>query len=140
MSKSENKTLPTEVSVGLFLSSIENKKRKADAQQVYEWMCEITGVPAQMWGDNIVGFGNYHYKYASGREGNYFKLGLSPRKASLTIYIVQGLENFADLLAKLGKYTSSVSCLYIKKLEDIDTEVLKELMRKGYDDMTQKYG
>lgn len=140
MSKSGNKILPTDESIDAFLASIENKKRRVDAQQVYEWMKEITGISAKMWGTNIIGFGTYHYKYASGREGDSMKIGLSPRKASLTIYITSGFDQFQDLLGKLGKYKTSVSCLYIKNLEDINEEILKELIQKSYDYMTEKYG
>ncbi len=85
MSQSANKTIPTELSVENFLSSIENKKRQTDTLQVYKWMSEIATQPAKMWGDNIVGFGQYQYKYNSGRAGEYFKMGFSPRKASLSI-------------------------------------------------------
>lgn len=140
MSKSENKTQPTDASVDEFLSSVDNEKRQTDARQVYNWMCEITGIPAKMWGPSIIGFDTYHYKYDSGREGDSFKIGLSPRKASLTIYIMPGFEKFEELMQKLGKFKSSVSCLYIKKLEDVNADVLKELMRKSYQYMNEKYG
>lgn len=140
MSKLENKTIPTNTPVDGFISSIDDSKRQADTQQVYQWICEITGISAKMWGKTIIGFGKYHYKYDSGREGDHFKIGLSPRKANLTIYIVPGFNHYTDLLAKLGKHKTTVSCLYIKKLEDVNVDVLKEIMRKSYEFMSEKYG
>lgn len=94
-------------------------------------MTSITGVKPKMWGTSIVGFGEYHYKYESGREGDWFLCGFSPRKQALTLYIMGGLESQKDLLARLGKYKIGKSCLYIKKLEDIDMKVLRSLIHQG---------
>ncbi|HKJ27189.1 MAG TPA: DUF1801 domain-containing protein [Anaerolineales bacterium] len=140
---SENKTKPTDAKVEKFLNSVENEKRKIDSFEVLELMKQITGEPAKMWGDSIVGFGSYHYKYASGREGDWFLAGFSPRKQSLTLYITAGFIYYEELLAKLGKYKTGKSCLYINKLEDVDQEVLKELIKESVEHMrsggTPKY-
>ena len=92
-----------------------------------------------MWGDSLIGFGTYHYKYASGREGDYFLTGFSPRKQNLTIYIMPGLERYPELTKKLGKYTTGKSCLYIKKLKDIDLSILKKLIKQSIADMKRAY-
>lgn len=112
-----------------FLNSVENVKRREDAFTILKLMKEITKEPPVMWGESIIGFGNYHYKYKSGREGEWFLTGFSPRKQSLTIYIMPGFKNLKTHLAKLGKVRSSVSCLYINKLDDIDLKELKELIK-----------
>jgi len=140
MAKAKNKTVETDGSVMDFINSVDHEKRKEDAKKVLSMLKDITGSPAKMWGNSLIGFGNYHYKYESGREGDFFKAGLSPRKTALTIYIMAGFERFEELMAKLGKYKTGKSCLYIKKLEDVDEEVLKELMQASYDYMTNKYG
>lgn len=111
-----------------FIESVENEKRKKDSLAVIEMMKEITGDDPVMWGPSIVGFGSYHYKYASGREGDWMITGFSPRKQSLTVYIMPGFDKYEELMGKLGKHKTGKSCLYINKLEDVDTEVLKELI------------
>jgi glycine cleavage system protein P-like pyridoxal-binding family len=136
---SENKNIQNENSVEDFLNSIENEQRKKDTFEVVELMKTITGLKPKMWGDSIVGFGSYHYKYASGREGDYFITGFAPRKANLSVYIIDGLEKYAALLEKLGKHETSVSCLYITKLDKIDREVLKEIITKSYTYMCKNY-
>ena len=128
----ENKTVPTDADVMAFLNSVANERRRQDSLVVLELMRELTGEEPQMWGSSIVGFGSYHYKYASGREGDAALTGFSPRKQALTIYIMAGFEQYEELLAKLGKHTTGVSCLYIKRLEDIDMAVLRELIAKSY--------
>lgn len=124
----ENKTRPTGASVEDFLASVENETRRRDAIEVTRLMEEVTGDKPRMWGSSIVGFGDVHLKYDSGREVDYFKVGLSPRKASLTLYITPGFAASEDLLAKLGRHTTGKGCLYIKNLDDIDQSVLKELI------------
>ncbi len=124
----ENKTKPTTKSVPDFLNSIEDPDKKKDCQALSALMEEITGSKPKMWGDSIIGFGDYHYKYASGREGDWFLVGFSPRKQNLTLYIMGYLEFFTDILEGLGKYKHGKGCLYVKKLEDIDTDVLKTLI------------
>lgn len=140
MSKSENKTLETEASVEAFLETIEDKAKKDDAKRIVAMMHDISGKPAKMWGNSIVGFGNYHYKYASGREGDFMKIGFSPRKQNLTLYIMPGFDRYDALMKKLGKYKTGKSCLYINRLEDVDWSVLRELSQRSYQYMTDKYG
>lgn len=125
---SENKTKPTDASVLEFLNNVEHETRKADGFTLLKLMEEVTGEPATMWGPTMVGFGSYHYKYESGREGDHFLAGFSPRKARLSVYIMAGFEQYDELLSKLGKHKTGKSCLYINKLEDIDMDVLKELV------------
>jgi hypothetical protein len=136
---SENKIKQTENSVEDFLNSIENEQRKKDAFEVVELMKSITRLEPKMWGDSIVGFGSYHYKYASGRKGDYFITGFAPQKANLAVYTIDGLEKYAALLEKLGDYKTSVSCLYITDLDKIDKEILKEIITKSYSYMCENY-
>jgi hypothetical protein len=128
----ELKTKKNNDDVGTFLARVPNDKRRAAAQTVCRLMEEVTGEEPVMWGDSIVGFGAYHYKYASGREGDWPRIGLSPRKANLTLYFMDGFGDHSNLLDKLGKYKTAKSCLYIKSLEDIDVSVLKEMISKSY--------
>ncbi|MDX1406873.1 MAG: DUF1801 domain-containing protein [Saprospiraceae bacterium] len=127
----EPKTTPTNASVTAFLDAVENEQRREDAWTVLKLMREVTGEEPQMWGPSIVGFGSYHYKYASGREGDWPVAGFSPRKTSLTLYIMSGFKRHDELMAKLGKHTTGKSCLYIKRLSDIDMTVLEELIRES---------
>lgn len=128
---SDLKTKPNTASVKEFLNSIEDPQKKADSRKLVKIMGAITGKRPKMWGDSIVGFGNYHYKYASGREGDMFLAGFSPRKQALTLYIMGGTERFEGLMSKLGKHSTGKACLYIKKLEDVDMEVLKALIKES---------
>ena len=125
----ENKTKPTAKSVPEFMEQIQNPQRKADCRKLASLMEQITGSEPKMWGDSIVGFGVYHYKYASGREGDWFLAGFSPRKQNLTVYIMGYLEYYQDYLERLGKFKHGKGCLYINKLGDIDLKVLEELIR-----------
>jgi hypothetical protein len=124
----ENKTKATTKSVPEFLEQIQDPERKADCLTIAALMEGLSGSKPKMWGDSIVGFGDYHYKYASGREGDWFLVGFSPRKQNLTIYVMGYLEFYTDLLEGLGKYKHGKGCLYINKLEDIDMHVLEELI------------
>ena len=124
----EPKTKPTGKSVDAFLDAIEDERKRADARTVAEIMRDATGDEPRMWGPSIVGFGSYHYKYASGREGDWFKAGFSPRKQALTLYMMAGTSKDQDLYARLGKYTTGRSCLYLKRLSDVDLDVLRELI------------
>ncbi len=135
----ENKTKPTEASVVEFLNTVEHETRRADAFRVLELMKEVTGEEPVMWGPSIVGFGSYHYKYDTGREGDMCMTGFSPRKTSLTIYIMPGFDRYEELMARLGKHKTGKSCLYINKLADVDEEVLKELITEEYQYMRAKY-
>ena len=124
----ELKTKPHKGSVTEFLKSVSNETRRKDAQAILKLMKQITGERPKMWGPTMVGFGSYHYKYASGREGDWFVTGFSPRSQALTLYIMAGFTRYDSLMKKLGKYKTGRSCLYIKNLEDIDTKVLKQLV------------
>lgn len=127
----EMKTKPTAVSVDAFLDAAPNSVRRADGKAVRAMMERITGQPAVMWGPSIVGFGSYHYRYASGHEGDMCRIGFSPRAANLVLY-VGGFEGYDALLAKLGKYKRSKACLYVNKLADVDCAVLEEIIRRSY--------
>jgi len=127
----DNKTQPTEASVREFLDGVENETRRADAKQVLELMREVTGEEPRMWGPSIVGFGAYRYRYESGREGDWFLAGFSPRKSNLVVYIMSGFPRHAELMERLGKHRTGKSCLYINRLEDVDLDVLRELVRRS---------
>ena len=127
----ELKTKKNDQDVNAFLDRIEDEKKRQDSKAILKLMQDVTGEAPTMWGDSIVGFGSYDYKYASGREGNWFLTGFAPRKQNLTLYIMSGFEAYDDLMSKLGKYKTGKSCLYIKKIEDIDMQVLSELVRQS---------
>lgn len=114
-----------------FINGIEDNVKRQDCFRINEIMKGLTGAEPKMWGESIVGYGNYHYKYASGREGEWFLTGFSPRKQNLTLYLMSGFDKTTELTSKLGKHKTSKSCLYIKKMDDIDEEVLKELINKS---------
>ena len=136
---SEPKTKRHDGDVNEFLDAVENPRRREDSRRVLELMRKVTGEPPKMWGSSIVGFGSYHYRYASGREGDWMITGFSPRKQNLTIYIMPGFSEFSELLARLGKHKTSKSCLYLNKLEDVDLEVLAELVRESVKVMKARY-
>ncbi|MEQ8788848.1 MAG: DUF1801 domain-containing protein [Pirellulaceae bacterium] len=127
----ELKTKQNDASVAEFLAGVEEEQRRADCHAVLKIMQEATGEPAKMWGASIIGFGSYRYKYASGREGDWMLIGFSPRKRDLTLYIMAGFDGYGELMAKLGKYKTGKSCLYIKKLEDIHLPTLKKLIKQS---------
>jgi hypothetical protein len=135
----ENKTKATDVSVDEFLHQVEDEKKREDSYKLIELMREVTGEEPKMWGPTMVGFGKYHYKYASGHEGDAFLAGFSPRKAAMTLYILAGYEGEEALLGKLGKYTTGKSCLYVKRLSDIDQDVLREMVTKSVQNTVEKY-
>lgn len=128
---SDSKTAPTQASVKEFIEGIADEQKRADSKDLLKIMREITGKRPKMWGPSIVGFGKYHYKYESGREGDWFLAGFSPRKQALTLYIMSGFPKHAELMKKLGTYTTGKSCLYIKKLEDVHIPTLKQLVRRS---------
>ena len=136
---SENKTRPTDQKVMEFLNSVEHKTRRADGLTLLKMMEEITGEDAVMWGSSIVGFGSYHYKYESGREGDMPLVGFSPRKQNLTLYIMAGFKRYEELLAKLGKHKTGKSCLYLNKLADVDQKVLREMVAASVEYLSKKY-
>ncbi len=122
-----------------FLAAVPNARRREDSGKVLDLMLEVTGEPARMWGDSIVGFGTYHYRYKSGREGDWPRTGFSPRKQYLAIYIMPGFDEYEALLSRLGKHRTSVSCLYINKLADVDMDVLREIVAGSYEEMARRY-
>ncbi|MBN1452418.1 MAG: DUF1801 domain-containing protein [Anaerolineales bacterium] len=131
----ELKTKRNKGDVEAFLNSVADEKKRQDSFTVLELMKKVTGKEPEMWGESIIGFGNYHYKYASGREGDWFLTGFSPRAQNLTLYIMAGFEEYDQLLGKLGRHSTGKSCLYIKKIEDIDIDVLKELVKRSIEHM-----
>ena len=136
----ELKTKQNDTSVESFLAGVDDPRRREDARVVAAMMAEVTGEPAKMWGGSMIGFGNYHYVYESGREGDWFLTGLSPRKQALTLYIMAGFAGYEDLMARLGRYKIGKSCLYVKRLDDIDPNVLRELVTRSVAHMREKYG
>jgi hypothetical protein len=134
----ENKTKATDESVEGFLNGVENEKRRQDCFAVLNLMKEVTGIEPRMWGDTMVGFGSYHYKYDSGREGDMMLVGFSPRKQNLTLYLMGGFDRYEALLNQLGKFKTGKGCLYLNKLEDVDLPTLRELVRQSFDYMMAK--
>jgi hypothetical protein len=134
----ENKTRATGASVDEFLASVEHPVRRRDGLRLLELMSGITGEKPEMWGPTIVGFGRYHYKYETGREGNAAAVGFSPRTASLSLYGLTYGPEAAKLLPRLGKHKTGAGCLYVNKLEDVDEAVLAELIRAGYRHVTSE--
>ena len=131
----ELKTKPTDQSVVEFLNAIPGEKKRRDSFAIVELMKEVTGLEPKMWGTSIVGLGSYHYKYASGHEGDAPLTGFSPRKQNLTLYLHIGFDRNRELLGRLGKFTTGKGCLYIKKLEDVDLPTLKQLIELSVDHM-----
>lgn len=132
----ELKTKVNDASVDKFIRGFPEDRQK-DCYKILEMMKKATKQEPKMWGTSIIGFGDYHYKYASGREGDFFITGFSPRKQNFTLYINSGFDEYGSLLEKLGKHTTGKSCLYIKKLADIDTKVLRELVTKSVKAMSK---
>ncbi len=135
----ELKTKKTSASVAAYLNAITDKQKCSDCKAVARMMRDATGKRARMWGGSLVGSGSYDYKYASGREGTWFICGFSPRAQNITIYIMPGFSGFKKLMNRLGKYKTGKSCLYIKKLEDIDQNVLKDLITGSVNEMRRRY-
>lgn len=135
----ELKTKKNDASVAAFLDKVENIKKRLDCYAILNLMKSVTGQEPKMWGESIVGFGSYHYKYASGHEGDMPLAGFSPRKNNLTIYIMPGFERYEALMGKLGKYKAGKSCLYIKSMNDVDPIVLRELVAESARFMQQLY-
>jgi hypothetical protein len=135
----ENKTKQTKASVESFINKIKDETVRNDCYTIIKLMKSITKEEPRMWGPSIIGFGSYHYKYASGREGDMCIAGFSPRKQNLTIYLMPGFEAQQSLLKKLGKHKASKVCLYIKSLEDVDVKVLKEMISISVKEMKKLY-
>ncbi len=132
----ELKTKVNDQSVQAFIAAQTDEARRQDCQVLLAMMQKVTGAAPRMWGDAIVGFGDYHYRYASGREGDWFKVGFAPRKQNLTLYLSYNLEDMAGLLAKLGKHKTGVGCVYIKRLADVDLGVLEEMIERAAQKMS----
>lgn len=131
----ELKTKPTNVSVEAFLDAIVDDQKRRDAAAVVDLMREITRAEPKIWGSSIVGFGDYHYRYASGREGDWFLVGVAPRTQQLVLYLMGGFEQHEDLMRSLGKYKTGKGCLYIKRLADVDLHTLRSLVQCSVDYM-----
>ena len=136
---SDNKTVPHDGSVTEFLSSVDNDRRREDAFALLKIMQEETGEEAVLWGPSIVGFGSYHYRYASGREGDFLATGFSPRKQNLVVYVMSGFDGFAELMGRLGRHKTGKSCLYLNRLGDVNEEVLRELIRRSVAHVKSRY-
>jgi len=134
-----NKTKPNNKSVIAFLDSIEGEEKRKDAHVLLELFKSITLEPAVMWGESIIGFGSYHYKYDSGREGDMCMTGFSPRKSNFSIYIMSGFSNYQKLLEQLGPHKTGKVCLYIKRLSAIDMDVLSKMIASSYHNYKEKY-
>jgi hypothetical protein len=129
----ELKTKPTDESVTGFLNAVEDETRREDCYALLELMREVTHAQPEMWGTSIVGFGRFRYHYASGRTGEWMLVGFAPRKRDLTLYLMPNLDDAAELMGRLGKYKMGKSCLYIKRLADVDLAVLREVVRVSVD-------
>lgn len=145
MASTENKTKPTDAKVAQFVAAVENDTRRADAETLLSLYADATGMEPAMWGPSIIGYGSYHYKYESGREGDMCRAGFSPRKGNIVLYLMGGYSNpgtqteMDALRAKLGKHKTGASCLYINKLADVDLDVLKQMVKLDLAYMDAKY-
>jgi len=135
----ELKTRENNASVAAFIAAIEDPEQRSDARKIAAMMRAASGSRPRMWGTSIIGFGSYHYRYASGREGDWPIVGFSPRKQNIAVYIMAGFSGSKKLLAKLGKHKTGKSCLYIKRLDDIDQAVLRKLIDESIQTMRKKY-
>lgn len=135
----ENKTKATAASVSKFIDQVENEQKRNDAKTLVDIFEKLTGEKGKMWGPSIIGFGQYHYKYESGREGDFMLAGFSPRKTALTLYIMAGFSKYDEYLSKLGKFKTGKSCLYIKKLADVDMAVLESMIADSIQTIQKKY-
>ena len=140
MPKTVNKTQANKASVKAFIDSVEDERKRKESKTLDKMLREISGEKPVMWGGSIIGYGRYEYSNVSGRGGVWPKIGFSPRKANLTLYVMPGFSDYDALLKKLGKHTTGKSCLYIKTLEDVDQAVLRKIAEKSWASMTKKYG
>jgi Domain of unknown function (DU1801) len=139
MAQANNKTIANKASVADFVRSIDDKQKRADCKAIMKVMAAASGKRATMWGANIIGYGQYHYKYESGREGDFMRVGLSPRTNNISIYIIPGFGKYQSLLEKLGKYKTGKSCLYIKRLDDVNIKVLQKIIEDSLRVMKARY-
>jgi hypothetical protein len=135
----ENKTQPSDADVGAYLARVEPDRRREDSQALLRLMKRVVRLEPVLWGESIVGFGRYHYRYESGHEGEFFLTGFAPRKAAMTVYIMPGFKQYEDQLARLGKHRRSVSCLYLNRLAGIDLKALEEIIRDSVRRMKKIY-
>ena len=135
----EVKTRRNDASVTAYLKRIEDKRKRADAKKIAAMMRKATGESPRMWGSSIVGYGTYHYRYESGREGDWMITGFSARKQSLALYIMTGFRAFTALMNRLGDHKTGKSCLYIKRLDDVDTKVLQIIIERSVKLMRKRY-
>jgi hypothetical protein len=134
-----NKTQPTDIDPAEYIASVEHPVRRCDAETLLDMMTKVTGYPAKMWGPSIIGFGRYHYRYETGREGDFLVTGFSPRKANLVVYILPGYDDISEQLGRLGKHRTGKSCLYINELDDVDLEVLEQIVTDAVERMRRDY-
>jgi hypothetical protein len=134
-----NKTVASKASIQDFVAGIDDEQKRRDSKAMISMMRRITGHEPRLWGSSLVGFGSYHYRYDSGREGDFFLTGFSPRKSAFTVYIMPGFDAYSDLLKKLGPHKTGKSCLYLKNLDAIDRSVLEEIIRDSVLRMRRKY-
>ncbi len=134
------KTTENDASVEAFIDAVPAGTRRDDARTLCDMMARISGHPPRMWGPSIVGFGHYDYRYESGRSGTFMRVGFSPRKSSLSVYIMPGFSESDELMQRLGKHKTGKSCLYINKLADVDLQVLEQLIHASLEEMTRRYG
>lgn len=139
MTKTKLKTTQNEKSVDAFIAAVESDRRREDAIKLLKIFNQATGLKPKMWGDSIIGYGRYRYRYESGREGEFMMTGFSPRKSNSTIYIMPGYQELSEILVRLGKHKTGKSCLYITKLSDVDCDVLVEIIQFGLDYMRSHY-
>lgn len=133
------KTLPTDASVADFVAAIADDRRRDEASRLVPILERASGEAPRIWGISMVGFGEYHYRHPGGQTGFWFLTGFAPRKAAMTIYVMPGFEEWPDLMGRLGRFTTSKSCLYLKRLNDVDEEVLEELVRRSVNLMRERY-
>lgn len=134
-----NKTVPEAANVSAFIAAVADPRQRADAETLCTLFARITGHPPVMWGPSIIGFGSYHYRYDSGREGDMCRTGFSPRKANTVLYVVDGFPRYAEILARLGKHKIGKSCLYVKRLADLDMDAVEELISQSWSEMANRY-
>jgi hypothetical protein len=135
----KSKTVATAASVDTFINAIEDPHKRQDSQDMIALMRQVTGHEPRMWGSSLVGFGSYHYRYASGREGEFFLTGFAPRKSALTIYVMPGFDRYEKFMKNLGPHKTGKSCLYVKSLDAIDRDVLEEIISDSVAHMREKY-
>lgn len=135
----DNKTRPTAASVQDFIDGLESERRRSEAHELDALFRRVTGWRPVLWGDSLIGYGSYHYRYESGREGDMLATGFSPRKARHSIYILPGYADYGRILDRLGKHAKGKSCLYVNKLSDIDLDVLAELIENGLRDLAERW-